>query len=160
MSLQDDVDPLYAILQQVDEDINMDNLRSINLIRESLKRDSSLSIPKDAWKLLIQVYEKEIKKFTDARKVLEAQLKAGQPPSPRQYKAQIQVNLLSQEPRDIPVPDSIASDRQACSLRAKILSDETSRHVNTARSTCLSPMARSTCLSPTIPMIPLDIGGG
>ena len=82
VSLQDDVDPLYAILQGADEDISTDHLRSINLIRESLKQDSSLHIPKNAWKLLLQVYGKEIKKFTDAQKLLEAQLNAGQPPLP------------------------------------------------------------------------------
>ena len=38
LSLQDDVDPLYAILQEVDEDISTDHLCSINLIRESLKQ--------------------------------------------------------------------------------------------------------------------------
>ena len=144
MPLQDNVDPLYA------------HHRSINFIRESLKRDSSLSIPKDAWKLLIQVYGKEIQKFTDARKVLEAQLNAGQPPSPRQYKAQTQVNLLSQEPRDIPVPDSIASDRRACSLRVKNLSDENFRHVNMAQSSCLQHVSY---LNPTISVTPLDNGG-
>ena len=121
MSLQDDVDPLYAILQEVDEDISTDHLRSINLIRESLKRDKSLSIPKDAWKLLLQVYGKEIKKFTDARKLLEAQLNAAQPPSPEPIQtlpdqAETKVDLLSQEPRDTPVPDSLAPTGWACSL--------------------------------------------
>ena len=137
VSLQDDVDPLYAILQRVDQDINTDHLCSINLIRESLKQESSLSILKDAWKLLIQVYGKEIKKFTDAQKLLEAQLNAGQPPLPQPAhtlpdKAKPKGNLLSQEPQDTPVPDSIAPDRWACSLRAKDQSYEDFRHVNMA----------------------------
>ena len=69
--MQDNVDPLSAILEQVNEDSNTNHPRLINLIKDSLKQDSPLFIPKDAWKLLIQVYGKEIKKFTAARRLLE-----------------------------------------------------------------------------------------
>ena len=119
----------------MDEVINLENFCSVNFIMDSSKSNNSLSIPKNAWKLLIQVYGKEIKKFTDARRLLEEQLNAGKSPSPqptqtlpdipkvdvlpKQYKAQTKVNLLSQEPRDTPPPDFFAPDRQACSVRVK-----------------------------------------
>ena len=161
--MQDTVDPLSAILQQMNEDSNTDHPRLINLIRGSLKQDSSLFIPKDAWKLLIQVYGKEIKKFTAARRLLEAQLNASQPPSPEPIQtipdqAKAKVDLLSQEPRDTPVPDSLATPtRRACSLRVKNLSDENFRHVNMAQSSCLQHVSY---LNPTISVTPLDNGGG
>ena len=159
--MQDNVDPLSAILQEVNEDISTDHLCSTNLIKGSWKQDESLCIPKDAWKLLLQVYGKEIKKFTDARKLLEAQLNAAQPPSPEPIQtlsdqAETKVDLLSQEPQDTPVPDSLAPTRRACSLRVKNLSDEHFRHVNMAQSSCLQHVSY---LNPAVSLIPLDNGG-
>ena len=148
-------------MQQVDEDINTDHPRSLNLIRESLKKECLLFIPKDAWKLLIQVYGKGIKKFTDAQKLLEAQLNAGQPPSPEPTQtlpdqAETKVDLLSQEPGDTSIPDSLVPTRRACSLRVKNLSDEHFRHVNMARSSCLQHVSY---LNPTITVILWTMGG-
>ena len=59
VSLQDDVDPLHTILQKMDADINFDNFCLINFIMNSSKSDNSLFIPKNARKLLIQVYGKK-----------------------------------------------------------------------------------------------------
>ena len=153
----------------MDEDINLDHLCLINFIIDSSKSDNSLSIPKNAWKLLIQVYGKEIKKFTDAWKLLEAQLIAGKPLSPqptqtlpsmpkvdvlpKQYKAHTKVNLLLRNLK-IPLPliPSHLTDRHLLwELKIYLM-----RHVSMAFSSCLQHVSY---LNPTIPVIPLDIGG-
>ena len=81
-----DSESFEPFLQGIEDNADIASLRSINFLMDASKKDNNLSIAKDAWKLLIQVYGKEIKKFIDARKLLETQLRSNKTPdsSPNQ----------------------------------------------------------------------------
>ena len=73
-------------MKNVGQDDDIVSLQSISFLVDASKRDNTLSIPIEARKLLIQVYGREIKKFTDGRKLHGAQLQKSKPPvsSPNQ----------------------------------------------------------------------------
>ena len=130
--------------------------------------------PKDAWNLLIQVYGKEIKKFIDARRLLETELQSNKTPdsSPnqsssstpastesrpenknnppilprKQYEQHLKANLLQQEDPILPTDDTSSTDRNTCHVRTEELSEEDCRVLNTLRS-CYSN--RHICMART-----------